>query len=332
MARAPWRDALDGKIAVLRAIHSADSLMALVAYFMESPTLRAQYPGRRELLDHRNRLARKYQEVLYDQVHQAEPFALTNDLYDYLQRQYILARDPTLAVVHRPFALTDLPTPNGLLWLPHPIDVWSEDEPSSLAGTARAIYWGGVETLRLDGQELGPPQRQPALAVVTFTEGHSLGWTRNEQPMLGLVPMIQPKLFVGQTLHDYVLGVRDTYASDVRDQAIHIWPVAQLAILFDLMRQRVLVWGGSGVERDARRQAERHNLSPIVQVVDWRKANYRYPKGYEPKAVDWSCRWPSRAHTRRLADGRVIDVAASIKGPKDRPFKGPNDRAHQIKR
>ena len=138
--------------------------------------------------------------------------------------------------------------------------------------------------------------------------------------------------FEHQSLHDYVLNVRDTFASDLGDQAMHIWPTAFLAILFDLLQQRILVYGGSGVERAARRQAERAGINPTVQVVEWRKADYRYPEGHIPRQIDWRCQWSVKEHVRRYKSGKTVTVRPYIKGPENKPFKLPNERVHQIRR
>lgn len=103
--------------------------------------------------------------------------------------------------------------------------------------------------------------------------------------------------------------------------------------MFDAIEKRVIRFGGSGVERAARKAAERAGVSSsTVQVVEWRKAVYQYPDGHVPQQIDWAVQWDVRAHTRRLKNGKIVNVRPHRKGPADKPLKQQRSRAHVVKR
>ncbi len=103
--------------------------------------------------------------------------------------------------------------------------------------------------------------------------------------------------------------------------------------LFSFMDQRIVTSPPTAVDRNATRQAARATppVHPEVRVITWRLKKYEKLET-TTKQVDWSCRWPSRAHDRHLADGRVIPIPASIKGPPDKPLKAATPNVHQVTR
>lgn len=105
---------------------------------------------------------------------------------------------------------------------------------------------------------------------------------------------------------------------------------ATLYRLFLLMHQEIIRWGGVGLNREERRDAEREKLRPRVQLITWRKAQYKYPEGHIPVPKNWSCRWSVRPHYRRYKSGKVIAIKSYIKGPADRPFRERVTQAHQV--
>lgn len=122
---------------------------------------------------------------------------------------------------------------------------------------------------------------------------------------------------------DALEGVRSMYGFHMR----------YLYTLFSFMDQRIVTSPPTPVERSAQRLAQSTTppVHPEVRVITWRLKKYEKMET-TTRQVDWSCRWPSRAHDRHLADGRVIPIPASIKGPPDKPLKAATPNVHQVTR
>ena len=120
---------------------------------------------------------------------------------------------------------------------------------------------------------------------------------------------------------DALEGTRTMYGFELR----------YLYTLLSFMNQRIVTSAPTPVDRNAKRQAERQAIHPEVRVITWRLKKYQRMET-EGRQVDWSCHWPSRAHDRHLADGRVIPIPGCIKGPRDKPFKPATPLVHQVTR
>lgn len=372
MPRSPWRDAIDGKIEVLRGLRGQGTLLSLQVYFNQATSLEGL--PRKERMQRATQMALQMRRLLQEQVTLAEPFAITNDIQEYIARQVNLAGaagpQPILtSALARTYHRTDPPVPSGFVWLHEPVAVCvtppnatEADVAAHVADPAREVIACVVRALLFtpstytrapaghpDAVVPDPTGRGHSLRIVAFIDGddrHSV-WgmgLHDRDPIndpirvpFGMIPVVMPYVVEGEPLSLQMEALLARYADDPVDQITHAWPTMFLFILFELMRQKVLLWGGSGLERDARKAAERNGLTPIVQVVSWRKAEYRYPAGHVPGKIDWSCRWPVTEHVRRLKnpDGsirKVITIPSYVKGPDGKPLKRPNQRVNLVKR
>lgn len=349
MARSPWREAIDGKIEVLRGLRGRGALLSLQVYFTQANSL-ANLP-RKERSQRANRMALEMRRQLQELVTLAEPFALTNDIQNEIVRLVNQAGgttpNPILdRALTRVYARTNPPVPSGFVWLHEPVAV-CVTESERVACVVRAILFTPASYVRAPKDHPDPtvpnPQGQ-SLRIVAFIDGddrHSAwGMALSEDDPIndritvpfGLIPVMLPYIVEGETIGSQMEGILARYQDDLVDQTTHCWPTMFLFTLFEMMAQKILLWGGSGLERDARKAAERAGLKPIVQVVTWRKAEYRYPEGHIPNPPLWSCRWPVKEHVRRYKSGKVVTIRSHVKGPPDKPLKNPNQRVNLVRR
>ena len=326
--RTPWREAVDGKVKVLRDLRSKTTVAAMEQYFLESSNLRKMTDPRR-FQDVATRMAVGYARVTEDGVRRAEPFwvwdSITRGIADRLAADVLR---------EEPFRMTDLPTPEGLLWFQQPVKI-SEALEGEDSAWVRAIFFGqaNLATLDFGGAIEFEGDEANALGVVAFLDSVKSGFTRASGRGDFLMPWICNALLDGQTIADYAAVVtRNTPDLNPTDLAMSTWPMDFCLEFFRLLRQKVLLQGGSGLEREARREAKKHGFEPSVRVVEWRKAEYRYPDGHIPAKVDWSCQWVVKPHLRRYKSGKVVQVRAYTKGPRDKPLKAVDNRVNVVKR
>lgn len=339
MSRSPWRAALDGKIQALRACRAPNAHLSLVSYFTESPTLKAMRDPRtiRTLSEQH---ARVMLAALEEETREAEPFYISHDVGAAIGRAINeIKRDDHPFKGYR-FSLDDLPARSGLIWFSDPIHIERADGSGELLAVIRGLFFDRAYKDPVAGKILLDERRTgnniESLGIVAWIDADRSPFFPSAYSG-GMIPWVHPYLSEGQSLREYVEEVAQTYGDSDMDVAMHTMPAHFLAVLFGLLKQRVLRFGGSGLERDARRQAERDGLKPIVQVITWRKADVRYPEGHIPKLIDWSCHWDSRPHIRRLRnpDGsirKVIEVKGCTKGDRTKPYKEPNIRVHDVRR
>lgn len=343
MPRSPWRDAIDGQASVLRALKSQGTRISLHAYTEDSYTLNARYPNPAARRVQADRAGREMADVLAAGVRAAEPFLLTHDIQEHVTRLVNTAdgapNPPFERAMAHPYGPGDPPVVGpGFLWLDHPVSVVVADPQRTPAVVIRAILFSPANRVRnrtLMEDPTAPSPDGAGLGLTSFIDADASGWADKGRGQLsGLIPIVHPYLVEGETLEAHLADLVRRYpaAQSATDQVMHAWPTLFTAILFGLMREKVVLWGGSGLERDARRQAERDGLKSVVQVVTWRKAEYRYPEGHVPSPPDWSCRWSVKEHVRRYKSGKVVTIKSYIKGPPSAPFKAPNERANLIRR
>lgn len=336
--RTPWREALDGKIRTIRDFKSEASFNQTKSYFRESNTLQRTIPRHR--LDQAvTEIATLFMAHMDGSLHAAEPFWIRDDITKELFRrcQATEFSSPKGAFL-TPYRRTELPVREGIAWFQNPVEVVSSEMSTDVLGRdsrgifVRGVFFGDVFMLSTtrDGHIQTESQDDRALGVVAIIDPElSWGPSRTHR---GLIPWICNRLEEGQNVHEYSSAVRRN-APDLEplDIAISVWPVLFCRVFFKLLAERQLRYGGSGLERDARRQAERYGFSPSVQVVDWRKATYQYPEGHIPQWVDWRHQWVVRPHMRRLKSGKVVNVRSYTKGPADKPFKMPRERINLVR-
>jgi len=335
--RSPWRDAMDGKIQVLRSLVTDMAHNSVAAYYSESKSLQAAVPAHR-VQSSAARLSRAAITALERDIRAAEPYSMTNDILSHVMRTMREANVVGHPLAKRPFQMTDVPTTTGLIWLPGGLSVDMPGKPGAVC-VARALYFGPAYRM-LNVDTMASVKEDPkTLGVVAFIDVAKTPWLA-DTGRVGLIPFITPFVYEGVTLEEYVEARRNRDGFEERndpegaeiDIAMNTWPFVFLTIFTDLLRRRVLLYGGSGLERDARREAAKHRIGSTVQVVTWAKADYRYPEGHIPQPIDWSCQWSVREHVRRYKSGKVVVIKPYLKGPDGKPFKLPNQRAHVVRR
>lgn len=322
--RTPWRDALDGKVKCIRDLNSASGIVSLETYLLAGFNALGQEPSEVRL----RAIANEYRRNLSASLMNAEPFYLTNDMVSYFVRQ-MQSLD-----IDRVVNTFKLPVENGLLWFPAAVDV--TDDPDAGVGhvlSVRAIAFARASSGKWNGQQLraaNPDGQHDVLGVFAMIEAGRSGFDQLDAARL--IPFINQPVRLDSPIRRWAELTARTYNVSY-ERAHQLWAPCFLFTVFDAIEKRIIRFGGSGVERAARKAAERAGLSSsTVQVVEWRKAVYQYPDGHTPQQIDWSCQWDVRAHTRRLKSGKLVNVRPYRKGPDDKPLKQQRTRAHIVKR
>lgn len=348
MSRSPWRDALDGQIKVLRELRRDSSLVHLARNGDVGP-LRDRYPDKQQRSAIQLKMGETLAEALSTLVREAEPIHLTHDIRQELDRRMdrisVRAEDPDWDL--GPLTEAMLPIPNGLFWFgQHALKVSDVPNPEheSHSVHVKAIYFGSLIGLDVYTKGFGVEieartrtlDQRKEMGVLIFLDARPSGYDHTAG-LLGdhLVPCILGGWGYGETLNQAVAANDDMPKSTaVNDEGTKILAAVTYAFLhetFMLMLQRLTRWGGVGLNREEQKEAERERLRPRVQLVTWRKANYQYPEGHIPVPKNWSCRWPVTEHYRHYKSGKTVKIQSYVKGPHDKPFRGPTKRAHQVK-
>jgi hypothetical protein len=323
--RTPWREAIDGKAKVLRDLRTPISEEVLSQYFEESASFKKMV-GAASIERKARGLARKYAQIIADGVRRAEPFWVWDTIGSSIN-EHLLASPP----IGDTFRVSDAPVPEGLIWFQTPVPLVHEEDDDLT--WVRAIFFGEASVAAFDKDlELGMTSDKDHIAMVAFIDSTKSGITTTAGAYF-LMPWMCNAIRDGTVFDDYTRGVMaNTPDLNHTDFTLSTWPVAFCMEFFRLLQQKLLLYGGSGLEREARREAKRHGFEPSVRVVEWRKAEYRYPEGHIPARVDWSCQWVVKPHLRRYKSGKVVTVRSYTKGPSDKPLKQIDHRVNVVKR
>lgn len=353
MARSPWRDALDGQIAVLRCLRSEAAVYHL-SIAAGSNTVITAYPNEQERARVQYRAGQAMAEAMEKLIREAEPVHLTRDIVEEIHRRSSRLRHREFKSQHLEDISIEpdmLPIPSGLIWFGNRGIEFSSDTPESPGALkdsvwVRAMYFGddigldirrSVTGVHIQARSPETPEKRTALGAVLFLDSERSGY-RNMTQQLGphLVPIPLVGWTYGVLLVEAMAGVAAEFDLN------RTWDHGTLTLidltygflhtLFTLMLQRVTLWGGVGLSRQEQKDTEREHLRPRVQLVTWRKAHYKYPEGHIPVPVSWSCRWSVREHYRRYKSGKTVKIQSYVKGPPDKPFVLPVDRANIVKR
>lgn len=350
MSRSPWRDALDGQIKILRELRRDSSIVHLGRNGDIEP-VRKMYAEKSKQVSLQLEIGKTLAEAVEILVREAEPVHMSHDIRQHLNRcmdriaQHASSNPNTFDL--GPLTEAMLPIPNGLLWFGgDALRVSDVPSPETTVGQVhiKGIYFGNLLGLDLYSKGTGveiearspSPEQRKEMGVVVFLDARPSGYTYMSQRFGDhLVPCILGGWTYGQTLNEAITtNASLTKAITVNEKGTQILASVSFAFLhetFLLMLQRVTRWGGVGLNREERKDAEREKLRPRVQLVTWRKANYQYPEGHIPVPKNWSCRWSVRDHYRRYKSGKVVKIQSYIKGPPDRPFKLPTSRVHDVR-
>lgn len=339
MARSPWRDALDGQIAVLRCLRGDVGAYHLAAV-AESNTLIKLIPNRIQRAQIQDQCGVALSQAFADLVAKAEPVYLTHDILNEIKRR---SPGQTDLVLTRDM----LPIPAGLIWFGQqginfeaPTDLEPHDQRTV---RVRALYFGPDARLLLRQSITGPKLSgaeilNDEMGGLLFLDSTESGYVYADQIFRPhhLVPVGLGGWKYGSPLLDNVTDTYDRFNDNPTwnqgTLVLMSLSFSLLYTLFTLMLQRVTLWGGVGLNRQEQKDAEREHLRPRVQLVTWRKAHYKYPEGHIPVPVSWSCRWSVREHYRRYKSGKTVKIQSYVKGPPDKPFVLPVDRANIVKR
>jgi hypothetical protein len=349
MARSPWRDALDGQIQTIRTLRQPSSLLHLSSQ-LGVEELRTWMPSTEQRVEVLTKGGRALAEGLETLIREAEPVHLTHDI-----QQAIMKRLGTMTQEqYEGLVLTDvmLPIPRGYLWFgPQGMEFTApgDDTYATSSVVVRGIYFGDeiAVTVRparevysgpitIDVTSNNPGAIRTSMGVVVFLDSAQSGYDRLTKKFgPHIVPVPMSSWPYGLSLTDAVAESKSMpRAEGVKAEETLIllaMTFGYLHALFMLMLQRVTRWGGVGLNREERRDAEREKLRPRVQLVTWRKADYQYPEGHIPVPKNWSCRWSVTEHYRRYKSGKIVKIKSYVKGPPDRPFKLPTGRAHDVR-
>jgi hypothetical protein len=347
MSRSPWREALDGQIRIIQTMRSLSAKLHL-GQNADVPEVRAYYPEKERFLEVQIKAGSALADGIETIVREAEPIYLSHDIQEAMFRamdRLATRNDTTLRLT-----ADMLPIPRGLVWLTSGFwlkDIPSDDPKFPVGGVfIRAIYFGDdvvmtmyhsqlTKTMRVDVTTDNKDKPRKGMGVTLFLESQRSGYTlMTEQFGNHLVPVPLGAWHYDETLDERLIA-EQTIAKPFRvnnagTMALMACSGAYLHILFTMMLQQVTRWGGVGLNREERRDAEHERLRPRVQLITWRKAQYKYPEGHIPVPKNWSCRWPVRTHWRRYKSGKVVEIKSYVKGPPSKPFRDGTRHAHQV--
>jgi hypothetical protein len=354
MSRSPWREALDGQIQIIRTLRSISSVLHL-GQNVDTPEVRQLVPEKERYIELQMKAGQALAEGIETVVREAEPIYLSHDIQEAMCRAMdriaAVSNEAAQEIGTRMRLTADmLPIPKGLVWLTS--GYWLVDVPSDDVRMAqgavfiRAIYFGDdvvmsmypsplTKNIRIDVTTDNADTRRNTMGMTLFLESQKSGYTYlTEQFGNHLVPVPLGAWPYGETLDDRI-NAEDRTAKAVGvnsagTKALMAVSGAYLHILFTMMLQQVTRWGGVGLSREERRDAEHERLRPRVQLITWRKAQYKYPEGHIPVPKNWSCRWPVRTHWRHYKSGKVVEIKSYVKGPPSKPFRDGTRHAHQV--
>lgn len=297
-----WREALDGKAALMRVLRNPQN------WFMLST-------NEREAASAANALG----EVLQ----KSTPFYWTRELSREVARTGA-ALDHSTATMYRVM----LPAPDGLAWFESParISVSDEEDNNRIVQSmwVQAVMWssygrGDKIVDMYDGRPLDP---MAGTTVTLFLRVNGL-----------IVPYVAPNLVEGASLlsclernDNYGSGDSGGYTEEEIDNARRMTQYFAgrfMVASCQLLRERLRVEAPL-LDRTTRRQMERQGFESGIRVIHWRKTEYEYPEDHESQPVDWSCHWTVKRHTRTYKrSGRTITIEPYVKGNLLAPYKPP---------
>lgn len=345
MSRSPWRDALDGQIKVLRELRR-DSAIIHLARTADTLETRNALTNKLQRADFQIEVGRSISEALEKLIREAEPVYLSYDIFQELDRR--IEREMAQNELRTP-VLTHamLPIKAGYIdfGLRH-LELRDIPNPAEEQGTLsiKGIYFGARYQVEINRSSNLPGRweievrsddgdRMHGMGIVVFLDARASGFIQMTRDFGDhLVPIPMSNWEFGKTLAEYVEELPTGPGTNVSGMKIIAGCVGYfLQTLFILMLQRITRWGGVGLNREEQKLAEREQVRPRVQLVTWRKANYKYPEGHIPVPKNWSCRWSVTEHYRRYKSGKVVKIKSYVKGPHDKPFRLPAQRVHQVK-
>lgn len=355
MSRSPWRDALDGQIRILQTMRSMSSVLHL-GQNVDVPEVRAITPDRTKFIELQVKAGQALSQGIETVVREAEPIYLSHDIQEAMSRSMdrlaTYRENSSIPAPTMRLTADMLPIPKGLVWLT--TGFWIIDVPSDdvrmATGTVfiRAIYFGDdvvmsmfrealTGNIRIDVTTDNANLPRKGMGMTLFLESQRSGYTlMTEQFGNHLVPVPLGEWHYGETLDDRLSAdshqAKATKVNSAGTQALMAVSGAYLHTLFTMMLQQITRWGGVGLSREERRDAEHEKLRPRVQLITWRKSQYTYPEGHIPVPKNWSCRWSVKQHYRRYKSGKVVEIKSYVKGPASKPFRERTTQAHQVVR
>lgn len=318
MARAPWRDALDAKLRLIRYFETDEFFRAHDFVGVSThDSVRIPYGFHR------------------DNISDTEPIWIPDNISRGILNN--VCDENTV------FDMLSLTVPKfGLIWFERPLirGLTFPDTKATADAKIRGILYGMIHD----------PQQMPegALIACAWQETNKVG---------GFYPVTIAPITGNTTIQDWIINRALSFEEntvphevlrrmesmgistadiDLMDglesvRNMYGFIMQYIYTLFSFMNQRILVTHTEQVDRAARRDAERKNIPSDVRVVTWRLKKYERLET-ETQQVDWSCHWSSKAHERHLKDGRIIPVKGSIKGDRSKPYKPPTPNVHVVTR
>jgi len=305
MARTPWRDALDAKARIMRTLTSGT--FNTITLYEDHETYRDTMPDSEPIW-----VSDKIARAVLNQI-QGEDTLLNIDTD--------MVPDPALVWFERPLMMQHAPL---------------NSDPEIRSSLLEGIHYVGMHNPHDGSKYLKVCLWLRSMGGQAFPSGlKTIGIGENIQEWMTRVAQAMERGKANQSIVDRLRSGAGIDPLDLDSMAtvqyMYGMPLRYLATLLNFMEQRILVSPPTAVDREARRAAERVKIHPEVRVMTWRLKKYeKLAEGH--RQVDWSCRWPSRAHVRHLADGRTINIPGCIKGPPDKPLKAATPNVHRVTR
>lgn len=311
-----WREALDGKAAVLRTLRDPRSWKLLG----DRESTQTERAASADWLSSLTRQAPTY----YWAIEQADTVSQAMKDEESLDE---------------PFYRMFLPSQEGFYWFQEPAQVQlsAVDDGFTVSTWIRAIIWDSYGRNDPTSDILtGRDNDEPIVGMSVFVifDQKAMGGQMQPWPAGFVVEGKSILRHVEETMKgdsapvEYVTaggkrGSLDPSSGEEAKTALASFAIGFVWKSCRFLRERLRVEAPL-LDRSVRRYAARMQFDPEVRVIHWRKTEYEYPEDHESQPIDWSCHWTVKRHTRTYKrDGRTITIEPYVKGNLLAPYKPP---------
>jgi hypothetical protein len=220
----------------------------------------------------------------------------------------------------------ELPCDAGFVWLDEPFT--SRDTHGKMT-SSRAISWAltAVKVRDAAYKELDIPSSVRVIPGVRLTfwslwgdfNDYELEQQWDEKTIDGLTHSLGA-LSMGHTM---VLPFGQRFGSWSREESENGEDMGHLVhALWMLLESELPSVTQASIDRPSRRRALRSIKQNEVSVVTLRRSKEsEKDDDYDPRHIDWTCRWLVQGHWRTLHSGKCVWIRPHVKGPENRPLR-----------
>lgn len=235
----------------------------------------------------------------------------------------------------------EVPCDVGYIWFDEPryvkdlLSAQRGEAPENAVVAIRMITWAravepiGYYDIEADRRVMAPEsQGLPGLRVNFYTDlDDSRSWLSAEAEMstarerYGRFPLVHSLFWAFHSTYETAPNITED------NEFANVYLSRFLHVLFMLFEQEIITHEPGQVQRQARRQAERKGISPMVNVVLLRRVKHQSDPDHQGRRIEWQCRWIVQGHWRHLpgvdenGESRRTWVRSYIKGPEGKPLR-----------